>query len=392
MTVDQVYIVAPANVYTGGPTALHQLCRCINSFNDVKCLMAYYGASEGEDPVHPEYKKYRLEYLLLNDIKDTPQSLVIVPAVQISILSRFTRAKKAVYWLSVDNFFLSLHKGSRVTRWMNILSFSFERDFYAFVEAVTRVLRRYLKSSVDSLYKYAGDVQRYIVLRKFAEYESRLPVIFNELVHIDLHIAQSKYTELFLKYILKIDDEDRIKPLFGDPLEDEYLSVDVNELKKQKLNVVTFDSRKAFNVTFRIARLIEEKSKFKVIPLENVGKRRIMKFLSVSKVFLGIGHHPGKDRPPREAAALGNIVLINRGGGYYFYEDIPIPNEFTIHCRDITCRDIDVHKIADKVLEIVENYEYYLRKFEAYIKHVKVAEPLQYLEMCRSLISTIRQL
>jgi len=390
VTIDQVYIVAPANVYTGGPTALHQLCRCINSFSNVKCLMAYYGALEGEDPVHPEYKKYGIEYVSLHNVEDTPKSLIIVPEVQTFTLRRFVHAKKAVYWLSVDNFFLSLYKSSRMTRGMNILSFSISQNPRAFVETLVKVLSRHLEG-VDRAYAYAGDIQYHIVLRKFAKYKTLLPTIFNKLICADLHIAQSKYTDLFLKYILKID-WNRVASLLGDPLEDEYLNMDVNELKRWKLDVVTFDAKKAFGIIYRIARILEEKIKVKVIPLKNVGKKRMLKFLSASKVFLGIGHHPGKDRPPREAAALGNIVLINRSGGYHFYEDVPIPDEYTIYCRNTFCKDINIHEVADKVIDIVRNYEDHLRKFEAYIRHVKVVEPLQYLESCKKLVNLISQL
>jgi hypothetical protein len=51
-----VYSVAPAGVYTGGFTALFQLCNALRKYG-VNAIIAFYGKIEG-DPLYPNYRKY----------------------------------------------------------------------------------------------------------------------------------------------------------------------------------------------------------------------------------------------------------------------------------------------------------------------------------------------
>ncbi|MFC3399285.1 hypothetical protein ACFOEP_12765 [Microbacterium amylolyticum] len=48
--------------------------------------------------------------------------------------------------------------------------------------------------------------------------------------------------------------------------------------------------------------------------------------LRTSLVYLDLGTHPGKDRMPREAAALGAIVLVANRGAAANGVDVPIPS------------------------------------------------------------------
>jgi hypothetical protein len=63
-----VYVVAPAGVYTGGPTALFQLCNALRRYG-VNAIVAFYGKVEG-DPLHPNYRKYGCPWVTVRDIKD----------------------------------------------------------------------------------------------------------------------------------------------------------------------------------------------------------------------------------------------------------------------------------------------------------------------------------
>lgn len=54
-----------------------------------------------------------------------------------------------------------------------------------------------------------------------------------------------------------------------------------------------------------------------------------------AKVYIDFGHHPGKDRIPREAAAAGCcVVTSNDRGASSYFEDIPIPRRYKIPTRD----------------------------------------------------------
>jgi len=57
-----VYIIAPAGVYTGGPTALFQLCKALRE-EDISAIMAFYGnINSVNNPVHPNYQKYQVPW------------------------------------------------------------------------------------------------------------------------------------------------------------------------------------------------------------------------------------------------------------------------------------------------------------------------------------------
>jgi hypothetical protein len=99
---------------------------------------------------------------------------------------------------------------------------------------------------------------------------------------------------------------------------------------------------------------------FTVFELANVGKERMMKILSRTKVFLDVGIHPGRDRPLREAVALDNIAVVNNHGGYHYFDDCMVPDEFKWYCY-FDCR-INYRKCVEKIENYLENFEYYIKK------------------------------
>ena len=104
-----VYIIVPAGVYTGGPTALFQLCNALRKYG-VNAIIAFYGEAKG-DPVHPNYRKYKCPWVTIDSVKDEKEIAIIVPETAIYQALRFIKAKKIVYWLAVDN---SVYKPSKL--------------------------------------------------------------------------------------------------------------------------------------------------------------------------------------------------------------------------------------------------------------------------------------
>lgn len=71
------------------------------------------------------------------------------------------------------------------------------------------------------------------------------------------------------------------------------------------------------------------------IRIENMTKAQVMDALSSSQVYIDFGHQPGKDRVPREAAAVGNIVLLHRMGAAVGYLDHSIDEMYKFDWADI---------------------------------------------------------
>lgn len=389
LSVDVVYVVAPANVCTGGPTALHQLCHSLNTLFNIKCVMAYTNIKKGVNPVHFEYQRYGIPWIPASRIEDTPRNLVVVPETQPQLLQRLKRAKKSVYWLSVDNFLRSIceHEKSKVKKMeadlISTLEFALRFNPLDFIHSFRYRLRYDTYKSID--------VDYYRVLKFFSNLFDATECsqdALKTLDYVDLNIAQSKYAMDFLSHVLRIDKRKIL--ILREPVEEDYLSIDLHWAMRRKLDVVSFNARKAFDIAYKIARRIERYG-IKVVPLKNIGKSGMIKVLSASKVFIDIGHHPGKDRPAREAAALGNIVLVNRSGGYYFYEDMPIPEEYAVYCRSLTCKEINIASLAEYIIEIVENHQTHFEKFKPFVEYVRLIEPKLYLEDLKLFVNRLSE-
>jgi hypothetical protein len=74
-----------------------------------------------------------------------------------------------------------------------------------------------------------------------------------------------------------------------------------------------------------IAALAKEAKWAEFIPLAGMNRAGVMDKLAQTAVYLDLGHHPGKDRMPREAALAGAMVLTARRGAAANHQDMPIP-------------------------------------------------------------------
>ena len=59
-------------------------------------------------------------------------------------------------------------------------------------------------------------------------------------------------------------------------------------------------------------------------PIENMPREAVRDTLRGSSLYIDFGHHPGKDRIPREAALSGNVIFLHERGAANFYVDHPL--------------------------------------------------------------------
>jgi len=338
----KIFIAAPAGVYTGGPTALFQLCRELKMF-DIDASIAFYGRTK-EDPVHPNYKKYGCSWIYIDNIKDDKNVVIIVPETATHLMKRFIKAKKVIYWLAVDNYVLTIYKPSI---WEKILY----------------IYRKYM---LDPYLIYAY-IQGYIYVyfNAFkAEYVNKL--INEKKIYIpnaDLHLAQSKYAKEFL-----LDhniEHDKII-MIREPLEEEFIN-NAGAGYDMKDDLIAWNARKAYPVSFKLINLLKRRG-FTVFELKNVGKKLMLKILSKTKLFVDIGIHPGRDRPLREAIVMNNMAIVNNHGGYYYQDDCMIPEEFKLNCY-LDCM-FNYNQYLRNIEYYIENYKYYIKKFYSFKNHI----------------------
>jgi hypothetical protein len=176
-----------------------------------------------------------------------------------------------------------------------------------------------------------------------------------------MHFYQSYYALMFLIH----RGAYRRLPLF------EYISYSnpiIDITKKQ--NIVCYNPTKGGNIT---AKLIELNPDISFVPITNRSHEQIAELLSVSKVYIDFGHHPGRDRIPREAALFKNCIITNYSGSANYYEDVPIMSKYKF--RD------NLHDVGTVIRDCFNNFNQNIANFEMYVSIIKNEKELMYAQL-----------
>ena len=129
------------------------------------------------------------------------------------------------------------------------------------------------------------------------------------------------------------------------------LSVDGNKFKiKKKSDLITYMPRKLpshSNLLFFYLKNLLPK-KWKILPLINVNEKKLIKSLSISKIFLSFSNFEGLGIPPIEAALSGNKVIGYVGGGGSEYWKKPI---------FIKVENGEIEDFAKKIIKNIKSYK-----------------------------------
>ncbi len=262
-----IYVACLAHRHTGGLTLAHQLCYELVKQGFSAKMFYYYGYGQTKsNPVNENYKKYNLEYV--TKFEDSDDCILVVPETNVNLLRKVKKAKKIIWWMSVDNYFKTL-KSKRYLL----------EDFWG--------LRRYNIKNNDII-----------------------------------HFAQSYYAIDFLKK--QGINVSNIKYL-SDYLDSEFLNESKVYYSKAKENIVLYNPKKGWDFT---SELIRQSPEIQWFPLENLTPSQMKEKLGTSKVYIDFGNHPGKDRIPREAAIMGCCVITGKRGSARFHEDVKISQEY----------------------------------------------------------------
>lgn len=133
--------------------------------------------------------------------------------------------------------------------------------------------------------------------------------------------AQAYYSQGFVREVLH-----RSAPIITDPIR----VVDVPERRRER-SVVLYNKAKSWALVPEVARLLPD-VEFRAI--EGMSFQQVAEALSTATVYLELGHLPGRDRMPREAAHFGTpVVCLARGAGYC-WKDVPLPVEYRVPFRE----------------------------------------------------------
>ena len=292
-------IVCCSKGISGGPELLHQLVHELR-LNGREAYISYYPF---DTPFScPEaYKKYDVPQTKLIDKPDT---FIVIPETATWIAKYVKKARVGVWWLSVDNYFIASHN-SKI------------KDFYLRYKSLIR---------------------------------TRLPIFR---IRKLLHFSQSHYAETFLQK-LSISSHQ-----LTDYLSEEHFANRFLGDETEKENIVAFNPLKGSKKT---QILINKYPAIEFVPIQNMTSREVAALLRRAKIYIDFGHHPGKDRPPREAAMAGCCVITGRKGSAFYYEDVPILEKYKLD--DST--NAYIENFGDLAESIFMNYFVHAVDFDLY--------------------------
>jgi hypothetical protein len=177
------------------------------------------------------------------------------------------------------------------------------------------------------------------------------------------HFYQSFYA---LNHLIKNESKTYL-PLF-DYISDDYINEKYNINDKQ--NIVCYNPAKGLDITENI---IYRNNDIIFVPIYRMTRQEIIKLLKISKVYIDFGNHPGRDRIPREAAYLGNIVITNNKGSAYYYNDMPVQQKYKLE---------DYNEVGDLIRDCFVKYNDFIDDFKVYRSHI-TNQKNQLINLCK---------
>lgn len=296
--IKKIFVCCPGDAITGGPELLHQLVDTLRE-QGKNAFISYY-------PFDKKFlcpKPYRHYNTTQNPIEDNESNLVILPEVATKIAKNIKYSDIAIWWLSVDNYF----------------------DMTG--ENIIRDHLRHLKNLIQG---------KKIKIYKTKKYK---------------HFYQSEYAKIFL-------EKNKISGLALTDFLGENHTHKATTVEKRK-NIIAYNPRKGKKTTNKI---IKSAPLLHFEPIQNMTPEQVRKLLETAKLYIDFGHHPGKDRLPREAAAAGCCVITGRRGAAENAIDIAIPENYKL--------DENSPKFTSKTLqtinEVLDNFNEKTKDFNEY--------------------------
>lgn len=309
--MSKIYVVCPGEVVTGGPELLHQLVSMLNE-NGRDASIIYSPFNFSFD-VPSQYSKYNVNVVSFNSITFSPSDIVILPEVYTGYVRKFPGVSIYIWWLSVDNYFLSIPIG-----------------FY-----------QQVKEFVKQVIGHRNSKPSQVKIADLCKYN---------------HLYQSEYARLFLK-------EKGIDSLpLSDFLNEEHTKKELKDAQRD--NIICYNPKKGAVHTYKLITSLKD---YKFIPIINMTANEVSDLLARAKVYVDFGNHPGKDRIPREAAMAGCVVITGRQGSANNIIDIPVPEKYKID--ELGPHFIDL--VKDVVDDSFSNYEVISKDFDGYRERIK---------------------
>lgn len=276
---DAVYIMYPRGHRTGGPEALFQLGAALRELG-VAAFMVPLPFSR-DLPRIADYDSHGVPEA--DEAIDAAGCAIVVPEVRYYMLARYRRAERFCWWLSINN-----------------------SQLFHFGVMTTTSTKRYPRL-------------RNLAHRAISSWEvAARPIALRLPVH---HLTQSAFAWAFLQSRTNL-----LPSMLSD-----YTTFSIaGTASRPEINPrqISYNFAKGGYLVQRVidSSLVEADW----VPIRNMNRSQVVETLSSSSIYLDLGHLPGKDRLPREAASAGAVTVVARVGAGAYHLDFPLPYEHKI--------------------------------------------------------------
>lgn len=149
------------------------------------------------------------------------------------------------------------------------------------------------------------------------------------------HLYQSDYAR---SYIVE-HGATTIAPLF-DYVDRAFFTPNTTE----KIHIALFPEKGANLVSL----FCNDNKDLSFLHIKGMDREEVAHTLRASFIYIDFGHHPGKDRVPREASAAGAVVFVHCDGAADSYSDYPLDDFYKFTLLDI--RSGDLRQRIDRVM------------------------------------------
>ena len=174
-----------------------------------------------------------------------------------------------------------------------------------------------------------------------------------------LHLVQSQYALDFLQNTLNI--KENIYYL-SDYINSDFFTSAAQGNNSLRSDTVLFNPKKGLSKTLELIAYSDYRIKWQALKgLTPEGMRNVMK---KAKVYIDFGHHPGKDRIPREATICGCHIITNKKGSAKNDQDVPIAECYKFD------ENANPQDILNCIYELIKNYEQKHEDYKPYLEKI----------------------
>lgn len=300
----RIVVIIPGNAATGGVELLYQFVDAASAAGATAYVCNH--PFNGKTGIPEAYRGYNCQTLSRSEIQ--ADDIIILPEVFTYLADEFSENAIYLWWLSVDNY-------------------------------------------------YGSKSARYVVGNKFLPWRFKSITRPNFSNSFKGHLCQSQYAiEHLRQHGINCDF------IVSDYINREFVENGEIHYKNDRKDVVVFNPAKGYEQTSKIM----ASSKYEFRPIKDMTRAQVIELLLSAKLYIDFGNHPGKDRIPREAAALGCVIMTNRRGSAHNDADVPINPCLKI---DDSSNNFAAHA-AERIEDIMVNYFKYHEELDSYRKAI----------------------